>query len=194
MPDYTILTDNELLTLLQGDDRGSFTELYNRYWKRLLAIAYNHSRNQDTAEEIVQEIFVSLWDRRSIVRIDCVAAYLATAVKFSVFKHLARHKRHTEIAQAHCLTFAADLDEQQIDAKFLNEYILGLVEQLPEKCRLVFKYSRIEHLTIPEIAAKAGIAEKTVEAHLTKGLKFIRLNLKDSGILSLILLAGSHLK
>ncbi|HVX00982.1 MAG TPA: sigma-70 family RNA polymerase sigma factor [Candidatus Babeliaceae bacterium] len=156
----------------------------------MLAIAYNHLKDKQAAEEILQEVFMSLWDRRFELRLDPVSGYLATAVKFSVFKHFSRKKRHQELLDAHYEVRSIIPHDEQIYAAFLAEYINGIVETLPEKCRLVFKYSRQENLTIPEIALEMGIAEKTAEAHLTKALKTIRVALKDSGIL--LLVAADH--
>ena len=81
-----------------------------------------------------------------------------------------------------------DEEEEKIYARFLKEYVEGIVEQLQEKCRLVFEYSRRDGLTIPEISEKMNISPKTAEAHLTKALKTIRLNLKQSAPMLLLLL------
>lgn len=180
------LSDQQLLSLLTTGDETAFAELYNRYWKKLLAIAYHHTKDKMLAEEIVQEIFINLWTRKNSPPIDSIEAYLATAVKFSVYKFFYRQKRHTEIENGTCGKDVSFLSEQQIEARFTQEYINGLVEKLPEKCRLVFKYSRNAGLSIPEISREMDIAEKTVEAHLTKGLKMLRFNLKRAGYLLLM--------
>ena len=172
---YT-LTDAELVQLLAAGKEDAFTEIYNRYWERLLAIAYNLTKDQVLAEEITQEVFISLWKRRSQVQIETLGGYLATAVKFSIFKHIVRQKRRKEILKD--APMMIDNEEERIYALFLKEYIQGIVEQLPEKCRLVFQYSRQEGMTLPEIADKLNISHKTAEAHLTKALKTIKLNLK----------------
>jgi RNA polymerase sigma-70 factor (family 1) len=178
MPVYSTLSDNELLQLLVARDENAFTEIYNRYWKKLIAIAYSHTKDKFAAEEIVQEVFLSVWTRREIIRIDSLKAYLATAVKFSVFKTVFNTNRRLKILAelAHTDT---PLSDEVVHAKFLQEYINGIVEQMPEKCRLVYKLSRNEGLSAKEIAAEMSISEKTVEAHLTKALKTLKLNLKS---------------
>lgn len=187
MKEKSVTSDALLLHELKQGNQTAFTEIYNRYWKKLLAIAYNYTKDKSSAKEIVQEIFIGLWNRRNEVDIKSLNGYLATAVKFSVFKQAYRQKRHDEIAALDYKKQTVILDEEKIDARFLQEYINGIVERLPEKCRLVFTYSRKEGLTIPEISDKMGIASKTVEAHLTKGLRTLRLNLKDAGVLILLL-------
>jgi RNA polymerase sigma-70 factor (ECF subfamily) len=183
-------TDAELLDLLRDGDHTAFTTLFNRYWSKLLAIAYNHTRDRQSAEEIVQNLFVNLWNRRSDLLIENVGNYLATAVKFAVFKEYYR-KQKRESSLIGKLTF---LEEETIEdvimAKFLQHYINGIVETLPEKCRLVFRKSRDEHHTNAEIAEELGVSEKTVEMHITKALKTIRSELNTSGMIAIIIGAG----
>jgi RNA polymerase sigma-70 factor (family 1) len=185
-------TDYELLSRLKEGDRNAFTTLYNRYWDKLLAIAYNHTRDKQSAEEVVQNLFIGLWNRREALTIDNPANYLATAVKFAVFKEYYR-KQKREASLIGKLTIAQEHQlEEQISAKFLQEYINGIVETLPEKCQLVFRMSREQHLSNPEIAEEMGIAEKTVEAHLTKALKTIRTELNSSGVMVIIATGIGH--
>lgn len=180
------LTDGELLSIM-GEEEVAFTEIYARYWKILLAIAYNHTKDKYAAEECVQEVFISLWDNKDNAMIHSLEAYLATAVKFSVFKMVHRQKRRQDIIASNHQVLPFSLDDGMIDAKFLQEYIDGIIELLPNKSGLVFRYSRNIGLTIPEISAKMNIAEKTVEAHLTKALKIVRSNLKEAGLIMLML-------
>jgi RNA polymerase sigma-70 factor (ECF subfamily) len=186
----TVLSDNELIRLLITGRQDAFTEIYNRYWEKLFAIAYNLTKNQVQAEEITQEVFISLWDRKGDIQIDTLNGYLATAIKFSVFKHIGRQRRRLQIVKDHYSKWSVDDEEEKIYARFLKEYVEGIVEHLPEKCRLVFEYSRRDGLTIPEIAEKMSISPKTAEAHLTKALKTIRLNLKQSAPMLLVLLCN----
>jgi RNA polymerase sigma-70 factor (ECF subfamily) len=187
MPRYNSLNDIDLIDLLKTSDQQAFTEIYNRYWKRLLAIAYNHTKDKSSAEEIVQLVFISLWNRRNKIEIKSVGNYLATATKFTVFKSFYRPIKQQQQFLADIQVETYQLDEETIDAKFLQDYISGCVEKLPDKCRLVFKYSRESGLSIPEIAGEMNLAEKTVEAHLTKALKTLRSNLKQSGSLLVLL-------
>jgi RNA polymerase sigma-70 factor (family 1) len=188
-------TDSELLTLTKTGDHAAFTALYSRYWKVLLALAYSHTKDKSIAEEIVQELFVSLWNRKGSIEIQSFGAYMATAVKFSIFKHFNREFRKKQFAESRQVPTVESIDEKQIDARFLQDYIDNIVEQLPERCKLVFKYSRQEGRSNAEIAELMEISEKTVEAHLTKGLKTLKISLKNSGILSVSALVHlfSHL-
>ncbi|SDL75247.1 RNA polymerase sigma-70 factor, ECF subfamily [Pedobacter sp. ok626] len=192
MVTYRLYSDQELVALLRRSDVAAFTEIYDRYWNTLMAIAYNHTKDKSAAQEIVQSLFIGIWNRRDQLDIRILKRYLATAVKFSVFKQIERERRRRDIEnKEYKLNGYAD-DDQKIEAKFLQEYINGQVDLLPEKCRLVFNYSRVIGMTIPQIAKKMNISEKTVEGHLTKGLKTIKMNLKDSGILTLVVSTTVH--
>ena len=165
------------------------TEIYRRYWKKLLAIAYNHIGDKKDAEEIVQDVFIKLWDKRGEVRIGSLPNYLAMAVKYSVFSAYQKRKRKEEVEERAAQTHSnQDFDEEGIYARFLQQYINGIVEKLPEKCKLVFKSSREEGKSTQQISKDLNIAEKTVEAHLTKAIKTIKYSLKRSDISTIITL------
>lgn len=172
---YSSYPDEQLVVLLRDNDEEAFGEIYHRYWDKLLAIGYNHARNKELAEEIVQDVLLSLWSRRHEMEIGRLAAWLATAVKFSVFKSLTRENRRKDLLQQNSTVIPnAAFDEELIQAKFLKEYVDGLVAGLPEQCRLVFVYSRDHQLSNKEIAATLNLSPKTVESHLTKALKTLR--------------------
>ncbi|MBO9631560.1 MAG: RNA polymerase sigma-70 factor [Chitinophagaceae bacterium] len=172
---YRLCTDERLVALLSDNDEEAFEEIYHRYWDKLLAIGYNHAHNKELAEEIVQDVLLSLWNRRHQMEIDRLAPWLATAVKFSVFKSLTRESRRKSLLQQQPANdITASFDEERIQAKFLKEYVDGLVAGLPEQCRLVFVYSRDHQLSNKEIAETLNLSPKTVESHLTRALKTLR--------------------
>lgn len=180
-------SDRQLIDSLKLGDESAMTEIYNRYWRKMLAIAYNFTRDKSTSEEIVQEVFIKLWDRRNSTNIVSLPNYLAVAIKYSVFTYLSREKRRNQVAANFVPTVGYNFDDEEIYAQFLKEYIDGVVDKLPEKCKLVFKFSRENGKSIPQIANELSISEKTVEAHLTKALKSIKYSLKNSGIPMLFL-------
>ena len=187
MADYSTNTDQELVALLRQGNHAAYTELFNRYWKKLLAIAYNHIRDKSYAEEMVQDVFVSLWNKREHIEVQQLDRYLATAVKFTVFNaYYRRQKRNADMISKMPYQDSYEI-EDEILARFLKEQIDEIVNTLPEKCRLVFQYSREGGLKNHEIAKEMGIAEKTVEAHLSKALKVIKGKLPDTGAMLIII-------
>lgn len=177
---YKSLSDKELLEFLKEGSQGAFTEIYHRYWKQMLAIAYTFSKDKSVSQDIVQEIFAKLWARHSELNIEYLNTYLGSAVRFSVFKLIYKQKRRLEIESQNVTDELSTLTEEQIDTRFIQEYINKVVEELPDTCRMVFNYSRNHGLSTTEISMELGISKKTVEGYLTKGLKIIRLNLKNA--------------
>jgi RNA polymerase sigma-70 factor (family 1) len=180
---YSKLSDTDLLLLIQDGQEAAFTEIYNRYWERLIATGYYYTRSKEAAEEIVHDVLMGLWLRRDSLEIQSLPAYLGTAVKFSVFKAMSRDKRRRELLAGHLS--AQDMHnetEQQLDARFLEEFLKGVVDQLPEKARLVFVYSREDALSVKDIAQKMDLSSKSVEYHMTKALKTIRNSIRKMSI------------
>jgi RNA polymerase sigma-70 factor (ECF subfamily) len=185
-------TDQQLLDLIRTDDRGAFTELYNRYWDKTYAVALHRLEDEHEAEEVVQEVFLSIWQRRATLQLThTVATYLAVAVKYKVINHLA--KQHRRQLQHDELTITspiiADSTADWLHEKELRQLLEKTISQLPEKCRIVFLLSRDENKTYAEIAAELNISQKTVEAHMSKALRELRETLGVTApVLAFILL------
>lgn len=184
---YADLTESSLLNLIREDDHEAFSQIYKLYWKRLLMIAWNHSKDEAVAKDIVHEVFLSLWERRACLEIRDLGAFLATSIKFAVFKYYQQESRRAELARQNYQVSDVSDDEEKLDALFLREFINGIVEEMPERCRLVFRYSRNEGMKNAEIAEKISITEKGVQANLTRALKIIRHELKNAGLLGISL-------
>lgn len=180
MEDLSTSDDQRLLELIREGDAAALKEVFNRYWERLVAIGYYHTRNKQSAEEIVSDVLAGLWFKASTLEIRSLSAWLATAVKYSVFKAILRQKRRDELLAGAPVGTTEDDEttEKALEARFLEEFVEGVVEQLPEKTRLVFKYSRDEQLSNAEIAGRLELSTKSVEYHITRALKTLRDQLK----------------
>ncbi|MDB5120642.1 MAG: polymerase, sigma-24 subunit, subfamily [Sphingobacteriales bacterium] len=191
MPNLENLSDKELLDFLKKDHADAFEEIFNRHWSNLYSAAYKRIRNKETAEEIVQDLFTSIWFKRSTLEIEgSIAAYFSTAVRYRVLNHIYKetirenHKESLMLVSNNSDTSTEDI----ILVNDLNRNIQKEISQLPEKCRSVFELSRKEHKSNREIAEFLGISEKTVENHLTKAIRRLRVGLADiSRIASLLL-------
>ena len=171
-------TDALLLDLIrQEDDRAAFSELYNRYWEKLFLLAANALNSPEEAEECVQDIFCSLWNRRHTLQLKyTLYTYLAVAVKYRVINILdsAYRKRYrTTDAELAEMEVYAPSGEALLLEKELFAQLENAVAMLPEKCRLVFKMSREESKTHKQIAEELNISEKTVNNHLTRAIKVL---------------------
>lgn len=177
------LNDEQLLDLIQkNDDRTAFTELYNRYWDKIFILAANALQSPEEAEECVQDIFCSLWNRRKELRLKySLYTYLAVAVKYRIINILDKAFRQKQRAAKMVVedSFAASAETLLLE-KELFARLEKAVNLLPEKCRLVFKMSREQGKTHKQIAEELQISEKTVNNHLTKALKDLGNNLNNS--------------
>jgi RNA polymerase sigma-70 factor, Bacteroides expansion family 1 len=180
MNNYQLYDDDTLLTLLASDDELAFSEIYNRYWKKLVAVAYNRLKELQPTEDIVQDVFVGLWKNRHESAIKSLENYLATAVKYNVFKKIKNEEKAKAFQKSNQLTPVIHPQiETALHYKRLLEIVAAEIESLPEKCKLVFKYSRVNNMTVNEIASTMNISPKTVENQLTKAIKRLKLTTKQ---------------
>lgn len=181
--DITPPSDEQLLAHLAADDQHAFEELYQRYSLALFSYAMKRIRDKAASEEIVQELFVSLWERRSYLsHVTNVKAYLYAAVRHRVANYIAHGIIRVKYAK-HYEAFAARTEnptEEKMNVLDLNATLERSLASLPENCEKVFRMSRMEHLTIPEIAAKTNLNPRTVENYITQALKHLRQNLMRS--------------
>ena len=175
MGKYQLYDNNLLLDLLSKNDELAFTELYSRYWKKLFAVAYNRLKEIQSAEDIVHDVFVSLWANRGKSEVDSLENYLATATKYMVLAKIKKIQKERKYTNEPLQVRVVDLPiESSLHYKRILEIIKAEVERLPEKCRIIFKYSRDEGMPVRMIAHKLDISPKTVENQLNKALKQLK--------------------
>lgn len=188
------LSDEDLVGLLKDGEVPAFEELYNRYWDKLYSAASKRLSSGEVAEEIVQDFFTSLWLNRTKLSIHTsFKYYVYTSVRYLVYNQYQKEsvRRAYQEARQNALVYEDNSTEDLIAFKELNKVLDEGVEKLPSKCRTVYELSRKEYKNNKEIAHLLGVSEKTVENHLTKALRNIRLSLKDA--MSLLALTLSTL-
>lgn len=179
MNDYHLYDDESLLGLLKQDDELAYTALYNRYWERMVTFAYVKLKSGADAKEVVQDVFLDIWNRRFNLQIPGnFQAYISGSVKYKIFTLLAKRKKAIFNYQELQAVPSSRSTEEWLSYDQLRADLEKAVLQLPEKCRLVFKLSRESGLSAPEIARHLQISQKTVENHLTKALFRLRKALK----------------
>jgi RNA polymerase sigma-70 factor (family 1) len=175
---YSTYSDAQLVALLKADDHKAFTELYNRYWEQLYAMAYARLKDGAQAEDIVHDVFVSLWQRREAVRIVAFRPWLATAVKYSIIRTVNRttlfRKYSNEQAAAVLMGGNGLSPAEELE---LSRLLAEAIERLPERCRLVFRL-RQEGMSNTEIAEAMDTSLKTVQNQVNRGLRVLRTALK----------------
>jgi RNA polymerase sigma-70 factor (family 1) len=182
MAPYSSHTDQQLVELLKNSDEGAFKEIYDRYWDKLYSTALHRMGLEQEAKEVVQDVFYKLWRKRGHLQLHySLATYLATAVKYEVINRFAAKSRElryrTRVAEEFA-DFQPGGIQEDLEFAELEQQLALLVRALPEKCRIAFRLSREAGLSQKQIAEEMGIAEKTVEAHISQALRRLRVALR----------------
>lgn len=180
MAAYSTLLDNELIDLLKSGDQTAYTQIYDRYQGLLFVYACKITKDEDEAEDIVQEVFFYLWDkRRTILFKTSLPAYLYSAVRYKYFNLLDHKKVRANYADS--LQEFIEKGDVQADHVIREKELTRLIEKeislLPPKMREIFELSRKAHLSHKEIAEKLNLSEKTVKNQINNALKELRVKL-----------------
>lgn len=181
-------TDQELLELLKEDDSGAFEELYHRYFNRLYFQAFKMLKDDTRSKDIIQEVFLQLWNKRLTQQIESLNAYLYAITRFQVFKVVRSGKYHEDIFDVEpelplCRNTEYAMAEREVSVAFFS----GL-SVLPEKCKRIFSMSRVEYLSNREIGIRLSLSPKTVENQITIAIRKLRVSLSDFLPLAFLLL------
>lgn len=176
-----LFLDNEdhIVKCLSKGDIHAFNTLFNAYSGRLYNFAKIYLKSSSESEELVQEVFTIVWDKRKgLISGLSFKSYLFTIAFNVIKKHFRTRHYKNEFLKSLNNT---DLDLQTTDKvsyESLCDFLRELVDRMPNRRREIFIKSRFEGLSIKEISKDLEISHKTVENHLTIALKFIRANLK----------------
>jgi len=168
-------TVESLQLMLEKGNKKAFTDFYIQYFKRLLIESDKYVKDIYVAEEIVQDVFLKIWERSAdLTQIQSVKSYLYRSVINASINYVNRQRNlehhHQKIVDEFTEDQAEQLDEE-------NELIILLfdeIEKLPPKCKDIFKMNRFERLKYREIALKLDVSERTVENHIANALKLLR--------------------
>jgi RNA polymerase sigma-70 factor (ECF subfamily) len=181
IPGLIIDTDAKLLQQMAVDDNCAFTTLYRRYWEALFVTAAKALRSKSEAADMVQDVFLSLWNRRKELNIQgSVAAYLHTCVRYKcinyIEKNITRRDYLLLLTEVEINNFPTSA-ESNLVLKEMQETISKTVSKMPPKMQEVYKLSRQEHLSHKEIAECMSISVETVKKHIRHALNLIRTDL-----------------
>jgi RNA polymerase sigma factor (sigma-70 family) len=177
---YSTLPDEMLGRLLFTGDEKAYEAIYQRHWRQLFSIATWKTNSQVVAEEMVQELFMKLWENRQKTLIENPEAYLKTALRYSVIGFIRAKLLNTQAELGEASEQAADLRaDTGVGLEELSAALENALSLLPEKTRLVFQMSRFEQRSTSEIAQHLGLTDRAVEYHITQSLRLLRFELKD---------------
>lgn len=162
------------------NDESVFERIFLEYWEKMYNICCHFTCDGAVAEELVQDIFRSLWERRDNLLIDTgIENYLVRAARLKSFEYLRNNATETRnlLEIAYTTPVAENHTENLIYYNALTEQIGRIVNALPEQCQRVFRMSRENGMNNKQIAHSLAISEKTVENQITKALRTLRLHL-----------------
>ena len=173
------MNDIEILKQIKEGDKGAFELLFKQYYRMLVIFAAKYLRSAEDAEELVQQVFVTFWEKAPATDINVsLKAYLyrwTANACINRIKHLKIKDKYAQyVMQEIQNSFDNNLSFVEPD---LIDDIKKAVDNLPEKCRQIFILSRFDNKKNSEIAAELGISEKTVENQMTIALKKLRAEL-----------------
>lgn len=170
--------DHVLFDLLKQGDETAFGKIYNLYWVELYNAAYKRLPEKEKCQDIIQNIFTDLWNRKAELDLENPLAYLHTAVRFQTLKHIARSPKNSFFARSFENELISPL---QADGMLLEREVAELIElfikALPEKRRKIFVMHHFEGLSTVKIAAELNVSKKTVQNQLTTATHALSLRL-----------------
>ena len=183
-------SNTELLLRLKQDDKVAFYNLYERYSKRLYSFVFRFIKQESDTEEIVQEVFVKIWEkRRTIDAYSSFESFLFTIAynsTISLFRKRVNEKKYLEhlfaLQKENVMTEIND----EIQFNDLTEQVSYLIEGLTPRQKEIYKLSRDSGLTYQEIGKKLNISATTVKKHMANTLSYLKSNLQNNMLAALL--------
>ncbi len=162
-------------------DHSSFEALFKQHFAHLCNFSKQYVQDENTAKDIVQKVFIKLWESRAQIDLNQnIQSYLFTSVKNRSLNYIRDNQKYrSRVLDLDCGEIDLMAETDQSGVQELQAKISQALASLPEKCRLVFEMSRFKEMKYREIAEELDISQKTVEAHMSKAMKTLRVELKD---------------
>lgn len=154
--------------IAENSDEFAFDELFRHYYSGLLSFAQSIVKINAPAEEIVQDVFVKLWDnRRMLPTIGNLSHYLYVATKHGCFNYLKSRQNVSFEEIGDAFSYSLHTPETQMESNENMDKILTIINSLPPRCRLIFRLIKEEGMKYSEVAQLLNISERTVNAQMT---------------------------
>jgi RNA polymerase sigma-70 factor (family 1) len=179
-----IADEKALLLRVAEGDRAAFKSLYDHYWNDLHTLALSFLKSPDWAQDIVQDVFLRIWIKReSLAGIEQFKSYIFIVLRNELVSALRQKNRTLKLYEKYRQHLPGDflLTDSYLSLKELEQLIRQAVAQLPPPQGLLIELTREQGLSHDEIAARLGMARKTVSNTLTKALNNIRKYLWEHG-------------
>jgi RNA polymerase sigma-70 factor (ECF subfamily) len=179
------MTDAKLFLKIKDNNSLAFQQLYNKYYQRLLSYIITFTKDRDQAKDIVQEAFVILWtNRESIDTSKSPKSYIFFVAKNIFIDHYRKEKRDLQfLIELKETALSEHLENDNEEIKQRIEKMKRMIENLPEKCKIILKLSKIEGLNYQEIANHLNISPKTVESQMRIAFNKIREQFSEEDLI-----------
>jgi RNA polymerase sigma-70 factor (family 1) len=188
--DLNFINDLDLINALKKGDSKAYTFLVNNYHHRLCVYAFTLSNDHDLSEDIVQNVFMSVWKNKHKLKDDfTIKSYLYKSVYNEFIDQYRKQKSVLALEKKHIDALSTIVEqEDESSLEQLINHVKKEIENLPPKCKQTFLLSKQDGLTNIEIAEYLNVSIKSVEAHITKAFSILRKNVGDrtNGILFLL--------
>ena len=161
-----------------------FKDIFDKNYESIRNYLFYLSGDTNLTEDLIQDLFLQLWENRLKVKDETVRSYLFTIARNCFFKARRRQKYDLKFRSAYLEQIEKKSPEFILEMKELDAMIQGAIATLPEKCRVIFLMHRIDGVTYREIAKNLEISEKTVEKQMSKALSILRNNLGEQHFLN----------
>jgi RNA polymerase sigma-70 factor (family 1) len=171
------LSETGIIASLKKGDETAFERVFKTHFNSLYNYAYTILRNESTAEEVVQQVFFKIWEKReSLPDETLLKAYLYRAVHNESLNAIKRQKVRSgyQMYAVSSTEQAFDNASGKVHMAELQQELHKAMNELPEQCRTIFQMSRFEEMKYKEIADELNISPKTVENQMGKALKILR--------------------
>lgn len=169
--------ENEILSMLKIDPGKAISLMYDNYYRYLVSVTYRIIKDEDGTQDIIQSVLIDIWKKKETLKINSsLIQYLRRAAINKALNHLRAKKQiYEDSEELENLNLSNDYDQSyDLEAQELRVKIDYAIENLPERCRLVFVLSRFEEMTYKQIGEKLNISHKTVENQMIKALRVLR--------------------
>ncbi len=174
---------------LKKGNHNAFKNLFDEYAKRIFVFAKGYLKSNQEAEEVVQEVFVKIWNVRESINTDLSFKSYLFKITYNYVREVFLKKKRENNYKHELLDLAVDFDnrtEERIDYHSLLELVEKLINQLPPRQKEIVILKRKNGLPVKEIAIMLDISPRTVEKHLSEALKSLKQSLTDDSIAGLL--------
>lgn len=189
MKPYGNFSDSELAQKIRNSDKAAYQELFERYASRIYQFSVSYLKNNSDAEELVQEVFLKIWEKRETLdQSKNIKAYIFKIAVNAIYDFIRKKNIEAVFADFARANFerTTDITWHSVIFEEMTTRLTRLIARLPEQQRNVFYLSKDEGLSNDEIAEKLNLSKRTVENHLYRAVSFLKEHFKNDSLVAVL--------